>query len=454
MSEVDAALGGVETAAIYQDELDAALRRALAQARRDGASAAEVHASVGMEQSVTARNGLVDLVERAESRSLTITVFRGQQQGSAQTNDLTDGGIDATVKAALDIATWAEADPWAGLADPTDLADTPVDLELHHPWTLDIAGLARVAEQMDAAARAVDPRVTQTDRCAVSATTRVSGYANSEGFIGIVPSSRHGLSCIALAESGGAMERDYWFDSFRDPAHMTAPKNVGRLAAERAVKRLGARQAPTGAATVIFEASMATSLIAHLIGAISGGALYRKASFLLDAVGKAILPVRFSLTESPLTPGGYGSAWFDGEGVRPLGGHLVHEGVLQRYVLSSYSGRRLGLPTTGNAGGVRNLALTHDDLSLEAMLADVDRGVLVTEMMGSGVNVVNGDYSRGATGFWIEKGEILYPVNEFTIAGNLKDMLQQIVAVANDIETRGNTRCGSMRVEGMTLAGA
>lgn len=454
MSKADAAPGGVETAAIYRDELEAALRRALAHAKADGASAAEVHASVGMEQSVTARNGQVDLVERAESRGLTITVYRGQQQGSAQTNDLTDAGIDATVRAALDIATWAEADPYAGLADPADLADTPIDLDLHHPWDVDVAGLTAIAEQMDRAARAVDPRITQTDRCAVSATTRVGGYANSEGFIGIVPSSRHGLSCIALAEADGQMERDYWFDSFRDAASMTDPDIVGRLAAERAVRRLGARQAPTGPATVVFDAPMATSLISHLIGAISGGSLYRKASFLLDAVGKPVIPARLSLTESPLTRGGHASAWFDSEGVRPLGGHLIEGGILQRYVLSSYSGRRLGLHTTGNAGGVRNLALTHDGVDLGAIIADVKRGVLVTEMMGSGANLVNGDYSRGATGFWIENGQIAYPVNEFTIAGNLKDMLREIVAVGSDVEHRGNIECGSIRIEGMTLAGA
>ncbi len=458
MSEVDAEVATAASAAVCREEfsaeLEAALKRALAAAERHGASAAEVHASISVELSVTARNGAVDSVEHAESRGLSISVYRGQQSGSAQTNDLTDGGIDATVSAALDIASWAEADQYGGLANAEDLAREPVDLDLYHPWAIDVEGLTKVAEAMDAAARSVDPRIGQTDRCAVSSTSAIGGYANSLGFCGIVPSSRHGMSCIALAEAGQGMERDYWFDSFRDPAQMCSPEIVGRRAAERAVARLGARQAPTGPATVVFEAAMASSLISHLIGAISGGALYRKASFLLDAVGQPVLPERLSLTESPLRKGGYSSAWFDGEGVRPLGGHLVRDGVLERYVLSSYSGRRLGLPTTGNAGGVRNLTLSHDGVSLNDLIKDVERGVLITEMMGSGVNMVNGDYSRGATGFWIEQGEIAYPVNEFTVAGNLRDMLKNIVLVADDIEMRGNTQCGSMRVEGMTLAGA
>lgn len=433
--------------------LETALRAAIDHAGRSGADASEAHARSATELSVTARNGEVDTVEHSEARGLSVTVYLDGARGTAETNDLSDAGIERSVAAALDIARFAESDPYAGPADAEDLARELPDLDLYHPWDVDAAGLAERARSMDAAARAIDPRVTQTDRCALSSTAAVSGYASSTGFVGLTRGTHHAISCLAIAAEDDLKERDLWFDTRRVPAELASAEDIGRRAAERAVARLGARQVPTGTYPVLFEAPVAATLIGHLIGAISGSALYRKASFLVDAVGESLFPARVSIVERPSLPRGYASAAYDAEGVKPLGGAIIDSGRLQRYVLSSYSARRLGLRTTGNAGGVRNLEVSHDGLPLEALVKDMSRGVLVTELMGFGVNLVNGDYSRGASGYWVEDGEVRYPVNEFTIAGNLKEMFAGILAIGADVDGRGNTRCGSILIDRLTIAG-
>jgi len=456
MNDTSAPSTTAKGAAAHLDRaaLEAALTRAIERARALGADAVEAHGRTGTELSVTARNGEVDTVEHSEARALSVTVYLGGARGTAETNELTEPGIERTVGAALDIARFAESDPYAGLADPGDLATDFPDLDLFHPWDVDAGRLTELAVRMDDAARRADPRITQTDRSAISTTAAISGYASSTGFLAMTAATRHGISCLAIAQQGGAKERDLWYDTRRVASALAAPEAIGRRAGERTAARLGARQVPTGSYPVVFEAPVASTLIGHLVGAVSGANLYRKSSFLIDAIGRQILPERVSIVETPFVPRGYASAAYDSEGVKPSGGAIVDAGVLARYVLSSYSARRLSLATTGNAGGVRNLAVSHDDLSRDEIVRQMGRGVLVTELMGFGVNLVNGDYSRGASGYWVEDGEIRYPVNEFTIAGNLKDMLLGIVAIGSDVDDRGNTHCGSILIDRLTIAGS
>jgi PmbA protein len=432
----------------------------LAQARRLGASDAGVEVSEGAGLSVSVRLGELENVERNRDKSLGVSVYLGQRRGNASTSDFTPAAIAMTVRAAYDIARFTAEDPAAGLPEPEDLADADEaarDLDLFHPWAIDAAGAAELARRCEAAALSTSRRITNSEGAGVSAQQSHFWAGNSRGFRGGYASSRHSISVAPIAGRGRAMQRDAWYSSMRDAAELAAPEAVGRYAAERALARLGARRVPTGVVPVLFEAPLAAGLLGAYVQATSGGALYRKASFLPDSLGQPVLAAHLDVDEDPHRPKGKASAPFDDEGVRTQRRRVADAGVVQTYFLSSYSARKLGLRTTGHAGGSQNLTLTsrltapEDDL--ERMLRKLHRGLFVTELMGQGVNAVTGDYSRGAAGYWVEDGRIVHPVAEVTIAGNLRDMLRGIVAVGADAYTQGGKTTGSMLVERMTLAG-
>jgi PmbA protein len=432
----------------------------LAQARRLGASDAGVEVSEGAGLSVSVRLGELENVERNRDKSLGVSVYLGQRRGNASTSDFTPAAIAQTVRAAYDIARFTAEDPAAGLPEPADLAsadEATRDLDLFHPWAIDAAGAAELARRCEAAALGTSRRITNSEGAGVSAQQSHFWAGNSRGFRGGYASSRHSIYVAPIAGKGRAMQRDAWVSSMRDAAELAAPEAVGRYAAERALARLGARRVPTGVVPVLFEAPLAAGLLGAYVQATSGGALYRKASFLADSLGQPVLAPHLDVDEDPHRPKGKASAPFDDEGVRTQRRRVVDAGVVQTYFLSSYSARKLGLRTTGHAGGSQNLTLTsrltapEDDL--ERMLRKLHRGLFVTELMGQGVNAVTGDYSRGAAGYWVEDGRIVHPVAEVTIAGNLRDMLRGIAAVGADAYTQGGKTIGSVLVERMTLAG-
>ena len=440
---------------IRRHRLEDLVRDALAEAKRLGASAAEagVGASTGL--GVNVRLGEVETIEHTRDRALAVSVYFGQRKGSASTTDFTPAAVRETVAAACGIARHTSEDQCHGLADAELMATELPDLDLHHPWTLSPEQAIALATEIEDAARAVDRRITNSEGAAVNWHQGEHVYGNSHGFLAGCPSTRHGISCVVIAEEGGGMQRDYWFSTSRDPGTLETPGAVGRRAGERTVRRLGARRLSTRVAPVLFSAEVATGLFRHFVAAVSGGNLYRRSSFLLDAAGTRIFPDFVRIHEQPHLPGALGSTAFDGEGVATHARELVAGGVLQGYVLSSYSARKLGLATTGNAGGVHNLTV---DAGPEAfgftdLLREMGRGLLVTELMGMGTNITTGDYSRGASGFWVENGEIAYPVEEITIAGNLRDMFLDLRQVGSDTELRGNLRCGSVLIGAMTIAG-
>ena len=439
---------------LQQATAEAHLAAAIAHAKDTGSSAAEAALSANAGLSVTVRNGALELVEHHQDKVLTVSAYRGQRKGTATTTDFSATGIAETVAAADSIARYAEEDPYAGLIDPARLAREFPDLDLDHRWDLAPQAAIDIAQQCNSAAQNFDPKVAQVDDVSVSRHQGLAGYANSDGFCASYRSSRHGISCVVIGESNGAMQRDYWYTVARDPQSLEAADHIGRRAAERTIAKLGARKLATEQVPVVFEAAIAASLIGHFVSAISGGALYRKASFLLDSIGRTIFPTHLNIDEVPHLARGLGSAPFDAEGAATSARSLVDKGVLQGYVLDSYAARRLGLESTGNAGGVHNLEVSHSSRRFAELLSDMGRGLLVTELMGFGVNLVTGDYSRGASGYWVENGEIAYPVDEITIAGKLSDMLKQIVAIGDDTDTRGNIRCGSILLESMTVAGS
>lgn len=434
------------------------VQQVLAHARALGASdaAAEVSESQGL--SVTVRKDDVETVEQTRDRSLDVTVFAGQRRGSASTSDFSPAALRETVEAAWHIARHTAEDPAAGLPEAELLATDYPDLDLHHPWALDADSAIALALRAERAARDTDPLITNSDGASVSTYEGHFVLGNTRGFLGGYPYSRHSVSVAPIAGHGARMQRDYWYTSERDPARLAAPEAVGRYAAERTLSRLSARRIPTGKFPVLFEAPLALGLLGALTQAASGGALYRKASFLVDALGRQIFPSHISIDEDPHVRGATGSSPFDDEGVRTRARRVVADGVLQGYFLSTYTARKLGMQTTGNAGGSHNLTLRstltspHDDL--RAMLRKLDRGLLVTELIGQGVNYVTGDYSRGAFGYWVENGEIQHAVEEITIAGNLAEMFGQIVAVGADTITRGTKTCGSVLIEQMSIAGS
>ena len=433
--------------------LSDAVQLALEEAGGRGASSSEAAASLSQGLSVNVRKSEIETVEHTRDRNLVVSVYFGQRTGSASTSDYSPAAVKETVLAACNIAKWTEEDQCIGLADPERLAKDVMDLDLYHPWTPSVEEASSLALECEASALGADARIVNSEGASVDAHQGVEVYGNSLGFIGHTQKSRQGISCSVIAGVGDSMQRDYWYSSARRLGDLDTPVQVGDQAARRTLRRLGARRVPTCRVPVIYEAPVASSLLGHFISAISGGALYRKASFLLDHLDKKIFPEFVRIHEQPLIVGGMGSAAFDGEGVATSARDIVSDGILRGYVLGSYSARRLDMQTTGNAGGVHNLTIDTGDQNLEQMISGIDEGFLVTELIGFGINNVTGDYSRGAAGLWIENGEIAYPVEEVTVAGNLKDIFQNIAAIGNDVDPRRSTRCGSILVEGLTIAG-
>ncbi|MET0104068.1 MAG: metalloprotease PmbA [Sedimenticola sp.] len=425
----------------------------LKEARKQGASAAEAGVSNDAGLSVSVRMGDVETIEHTRDQGLGISVYFGQRKGSASTSDLNPEAIRDTVRAACNIARYTNEDPCTGLADADLMAREIPDLDLHHPWSITPEEAIELGIRCEAAALELDERIGNSEGAAVNSHNGLQVYGNSHGFIGGYPASRHNISCSVIGKQDDGMQRDYWYTSSRRADDMESPEAVGRKAGERTLARLGARKLGTREAPVIFQAEVAVGLLRSLIGAIRGGALYRKASFLLDHLGQQIFPDFVQIAENPLLPRGMASAPFDSEGVATAAKEIVKDGVLQTYILDSYSGRKLDMQTTGNAGGVRNLAIEPGDLDLDGLCREMGEGLLVTEMMGQGLNMVTGDYSRGAAGFWVQNGEIQHPVEEITIAGNLKEMFRQLQAVGSDEERRGSTRTGSWLIENMMIAG-
>ena len=428
------------------------------RARAAGASQAEVSASIDTGLSVNVRLGEVETVEHTRDRGFGLTVYFGQRKGSASTADLNADSIQATLEQACAIARYTEEDPASGLADAARMATQFPELDLWHPWDIDTGEAIALGQQIEAAGRA-HAGITNSDGAGVQAGESVSVYANSHGFVGRERGTRHSLSLALIAGDEAGMQRDYWYDSVRSAGDFIAAKELGDKAAERTLARLGARRLSTRQSPVLFAPEIARGLIGHLIGAVSGGALYRRASFLLDHAGKQIMPGWLSIVERPHLLRGQGSGAFDAEGVATRDSVLVENGVLARYVLGSYSARKLGLASTGNAGGIHNLVVEpgHADGGapddFQGMLRRLGTGLLVTEVMGQGVNTITGDYSRGAAGFWVENGAIAYPVEEITIAANLRDMLAGIRAVGGDVDKRSHLLTGSILLGDMTIAG-
>jgi PmbA protein len=436
------------------ESLKAVAARAVELARRQGADQAEVGASYEEGLSVTVRMGELESVERQRDRGLAITVYRDKRKGSASTTDFSATSIEETVRKAISIGSFTTADEYAGLADAELMAKDPQDLKLYFPWEVDVDRATELALRSENAARSLDARIANSEGASVSSGVGQRVYANSHGFVGSYPTSTHSMSCSVLAKTGDSLERDYWYTVSRHPDDMETPEEVGEEAARRAVQRLDARTVSTRKVPVLYPAELAKGLFGHLVAAVRGTAQYRRASFLLDAAGQQILPKFIDIEEDPWIPRALASAPFDAEGVQTRQRRIVEHGVLQGYVLSSYSARRLGLTTTGNAGGVHNLLVKPTAGTLEDLIKDCDEAFVVGELLGQGVNTVTGDYSRGAAGFWVERGEIVHPVHEVTIAGNLKDLFREIQAIGSDIDSRGTVRCGAVRVDGLTLAGA
>ena len=435
------------------DRLAGLAAQVLELAAARGASQAEVSISEDSGLAVNVRMGEVETVERTRDRGVSLTVYFGQRKASASTADLQPASLLATVEQACAIAKFTEADSAAGLADAGLMAREIGDFDQWHPWDIDAERAIALAIAAEARGRDTDPRISNSDGSAVNTSTSIATYANSHGFIGFERSTSHSISCSLIAGRDDGMQRDYWYTAGLSADDLETPAQVGRRAAERTVARLDPRSIRTGDFPVLFSPEMSRSLVGHLLGAVSGGALYRRASFLLDSVGTRLFPEWFSIVEDPFVSRGFRSASFDAEGVATRHQDLVRDGVLSRYVLGSYSARKLGLVTTANAGGVHNLQVTSNAVDADSIMRQMGTGLLVTELMGQGVNTITGDYSRGAAGFWIEGGEIQHAVDEITIAGNLRDMYQAIEAVGADIDRRSHISIGSVLVGKMMVAG-
>jgi PmbA protein len=447
--------------AYRRDQFQQIVEDTLALARQLGASDAGAEVSEGVGLSVSVRKGELENVERNRDKSLGVSVYLGQRRGNASTSDFSAEALKQTVQAAYDIARFTAVDPAAGLPDADDLAtmaEAARDLDLFHPWAIDAAAAAELARRCEDAALTTHKLITNSEGAGVSAQQAHFWAGNTRGFRGGYASSRHYLSVSTIAGRGKDMQRDGWYTSMRDAADLAAPEVVGRYAAERTLARLKSRNVATAEVPVLFESTVASGLLGAFVQATSGGALYRKTSFLVDSLGKRVWPKHIDIVEDPHQPKGKGSAPFDDEGVRTRARQVVKGGVVQGYFLSSYSARKLGMPTTGHAGGSQNLAMTSrltrpgDDLG--AMLRKLHRGFFVTELMGQGVNYVTGDYSRGAAGFWVEGGRIVHPVHEVTIAGNLRQMFKDVAAIGADVYNSGSKSVGSVLVGRMTLAGS
>jgi len=428
--------------------------RALEHAADQGASSAEVSIGQGQGFSATVRKQDVETIEHNRDKNLGITVYFGHRSGNVSTTDFSDKALAESVAAACNIARYTEEDPFNGLADESLLATEFPDLDLYHPWNIAMDDAIDLAARCEKVALDSDPAISNTEGATVSSHDGTDVYANSHGFIGLSRGSRHSLSCSVVAGEGANMQRDYWYDSCRDSADMQSAESIGAECSRRTLRRIGARKMKTGEYPVVFEPQISGSLLSHLVSAISGGSLYRKASFLLDQLEHQIFPEFVNIYERPFLQKAAGSAAYDAEGVKTRENDFVRNGVLRSYLLGSYAARKLELQTTANAGGVHNLIIDPTiDGGLDEIVAGLDRGVVVSELIGFGVNTVTGDYSRGAFGFWVENGEIMYPVQEFTIAGNLREMFQNIEAVGSDFNPRKNTRAGSIKISRLTIAG-
>jgi PmbA protein len=424
----------------------------LKRARDAGANAAEAEISLGFGQNVSVRMGETETIEYNRDKGVSVTVYFGQQKGHASTSDLSPLAIQDTVSAACNIARYTSKDEFCGLADVALMAKDIPDLDLYHPWSLSVDEAISLAKECETSARGVDVRITNSEGASVSTYEGIFAYANSHGFNSGYATSRQGMSCSVIAEESDNMQRDYWYTTARSAEDLDSAAAIGRLAGERTLRRLGSKRIKTAQVPVLFEAALASGLISHFVSAISGGNLYRKSSFLLDSLGKQVMSSHITIEEQPHLLKGLASSPFDNEGVATKPRTLIKEGVLKGYMLSSYSARKLGMQSTGNAGGNHNLIVSHGDLDLNGLLKMMGTGLLVTELLGHGVNMVTGDYSRGAAGFWIENGVIVHPVEEITIAGNLQTMLKQIVAVGNDVLVQGSKQVGSILIENMTVA--
>ncbi len=426
----------------------------LSLAAKGGADSCETHVSDGSGQNVTVRRGEIETIEYTRDKGLSVTVHIGHKRGNASSSDFSPKAIRETVAAALSIARYTAEDSYAGLADRDLLATSFPDLDLYHPWTLPVEQAIELARQCEASALATDKRIINSEGASISVNASRFIYANSLGFSGGYPLSRHSISCAVIAGEQESMQRDYWYSVARDAADLETIEEVGKKAGTRSLARLGARKIATCEAPVLFESNIASSLLGYFVQAISGSSLYRKSSFLPDSIGQQVFPATIRISELPHLPKALASCAFDDEGVATHSRNVVENGIVQGYFLSSYTARKLGLRSTGNAGGNHNLILENDKvLAFDALLKKMDKGLLVTELLGHGVNPVTGDYSQGAAGFWVEHGEISHPVEEITIAGNLKEMLRGIIAVGSDVIVRGSRQCGSLLIERMTIAG-
>ncbi len=422
-------------------------------ARKQGATASVADVSDGFGQSVAVRHGEVETIEYNRDKGLSVSVYLGQRRGNANTSDFSAQAVRDTVDAALNIARYTASDDCAGLPDADMLATQFPDLDLYHPWPLSVEEAIALARECEQSAFSRDNRITNSEGATVQVHEAHFVHANSLGFVGGFPSSRHSISCAVIAGKNDAMQRDYWYSEARDAREMLRVEEIGRIAAERALRRLNARMLGTMQVPVLFEAPVAASLLGHFVHAVSGGSLYRKSSFLLDQLGKQVFSDIVRIEDVPDIPRGLASSAFDDEGVRTWRRTVVEGGVLQGYFLGSYSARKLGMKTTGNAGGTHNLILRPGEQDFAGLLKTMGRGLVVTELLGQGVNYVTGDYSRGAAGFWVEGGEIQYPVEQITIAGNLKDMFRQVAALGSDVLVQGARQCGSILIGNMTVAG-
>lgn len=439
---------------LAQGDLESIIERALEEARVRGASQAEAAVSQDTGLSVGVRLGEVETLEHQRDRSMGITVYFGQRKGSASTADFSLDAVRATVAKACSIARFTAEDACAGLADAALMTSAPMNLDLAHPWSVSADRAIEIAKACEAAALGFDARINNSEGASLGTHQGLHVYGNTHGFVGGYPTTSHTLSCVVLAGTGEDMQRDYWYSSSRDWRELEQAEAIGRESARRTIARLGPRKLSTRRAPVLFVPEIARGLIGHFVSAIRGSSQYRQSSFLLNSAGQQVFPAGFSIAERPHIPKAMGSAPFDDEGVETRDRELVADGVLTGYILSSYSARKLGLKTTGNAGGAHNLIVAPNlPGGMDVLLSRLGTGLLVTELMGQGVNMVTGDYSRGAAGFWVENGAVQYPVAEITIAGNLRDMLKGIAAVGDDVDVRGGTRVGSILLQEMTIAG-
>ncbi len=435
-------------------ELEALVRQAVDEAQRLGADQAEVAASHDIGLSATARLGEVENLEYTNDRGIAVTVYRDLRKGSASTSDISSAAICEAVSKACAFAQYTAEDQHAGLADAGMMCTDVQDLQLDHPWPIDAGAAIDLAIACEESALAFDKRIKNSEGATVSSSRGVRAYGNTHGFIGSFSKTSHSISCVVLGEADGDMQRDYHYSAARDSTELEPVEQIGAQAGRRAVERLGARKVKTTRAPVLFKPEVARGFIGHAVGAIAGGAQYRRSSFLLDAVGKQIFPKFLRIEERPHIPKAMASAPYDAEGVATYDRDIVSDGILQGYILGSYSARRLGLETTANAGGAQNLIVPGNADNFESLLREMGTGLIVEELIGHGVNAVTGDYSRGAVGHWVENGEICYPVHEVTIAGNLRDLYRRITAIGNDQDMRGGIRCGSLLVDEMTIAGS